>query len=85
MKRNVYYFTVNETLALEKQIGYLLTKGWRNSDVPFEQINNDDHIKAIIDRNIPFVMFDKISKLSKCSKIIIDDKSGFQCRSAFNW
>jgi LacI family transcriptional regulator len=49
------------------------------------RINNDDHIKAIIDRNIPFVMFDKISKLSKCSKIIIDDKSGFQCRSAFNW
>jgi LacI family transcriptional regulator len=36
--------------------------------------NNDDHIKAIIDRKIPFVMFDKISKLSKCSKIIIDDQ-----------
>jgi LacI family transcriptional regulator len=27
-------------------------------------------------------MFDKISKLSKCSKIIIDDQR--QCRSAFD-
>jgi LacI family transcriptional regulator len=36
--------------------------------------NNDDHIQQIVDRNIPFVMFDKISKLCKCSKVIIDDQ-----------
>jgi LacI family transcriptional regulator len=54
----------------------LINKGL-DSDVPFERINNDDHIKAIIDRNIPFVMFDKISKLSKCSKIIDDQKAAF--------
>jgi LacI family transcriptional regulator len=41
--------------------------------------NNDDHIKEIINRNIPFVMFDKINKLISCSKVIIDDQ-----KAAFN-
>jgi DNA-binding LacI/PurR family transcriptional regulator len=36
--------------------------------------SNNDHIQQIVDRNIPFVMFDKISKLCKCSKVIIDDQ-----------
>ena len=37
------------------------------------------HIKQVIDRGIPVVMFDKISKLIKSSKVIIDDQ-----KAAFN-
>jgi LacI family transcriptional regulator len=36
--------------------------------------NFDEHIKEIINRKIPFVMFDKISKLANCSKVLIDDQ-----------
>lgn len=37
------------------------------------------HLKQVIDRGIPIVMFDKISKLIKSSKVIIDDQ-----KAAFN-
>jgi len=37
------------------------------------------HIKQVIDRGVPIVMFDKISKLVKSSKVIIDDQ-----KAAFN-
>ena len=37
------------------------------------------HIKHVIDRGIPVVLFDKISKLIKSSKVIIDDQ-----KAAFN-
>jgi LacI family transcriptional regulator len=41
--------------------------------------NDDEHIKDIIRREIPFVMFDKISKLINCSKVIINDqKAAFE-------
>jgi LacI family transcriptional regulator len=36
--------------------------------------NDDEHLKAILDKNIPFVLIDKISKLINCSKVIIDDR-----------
>lgn len=36
--------------------------------------NDDDHLKTILDRNIPLVLIDKISKLIDCSKVIIDDR-----------
>ncbi len=41
--------------------------------------NDDDHLKEIIRRDVPFVMFDKISKLINCSKVIINDQ-----KAAFN-
>jgi LacI family transcriptional regulator len=71
----------NETLALEKkQVELLINKRVDGILMSLSnESNNDDHIKAIIDRKIPFVMFDKISKLSKCSKVIIDDQ-----KAAFN-
>jgi LacI family transcriptional regulator len=71
----------NETLALEKkQVDLLINKRVDGILMSLSnESNNDDHIKAIIDRNIPFVMFDKISKLSKCSKVVIDDQ-----KAAFN-
>jgi LacI family transcriptional regulator len=31
--------------------------------------NNDDHIQQIVDRNIPFVMFDKISNFANVRKL----------------
>jgi LacI family transcriptional regulator len=71
----------NETLALEKkQVELLINKRVDGILMSLSnESNNDDHIKEIIERNIPFVMFDKISKLSKCSKVIINDQ-----KAAFN-
>ncbi|MDG2433462.1 LacI family DNA-binding transcriptional regulator [Flavobacterium sp.] len=66
----------NESLALEKkQVELLINKRVDGILISLSnESNNDDHIKEIINRNIPFVMFDKISKLSKCSKVIINDQ-----------
>lgn len=66
----------NETLALEKkQVELLINKRVDGIIMSLSnESNNDDHIKEIINRKIPFVMFDKIAKLSKCSKVIIDDQ-----------
>ncbi|MDI6048569.1 LacI family DNA-binding transcriptional regulator [Flavobacterium sp. XS2P24] len=71
----------NETLALEKkQVELLINKRVDGIIMSLSnESNNDDHIKEIMNRNIPFVMFDKIAKLSKCSKVIIDDQ-----KAAFN-
>jgi LacI family transcriptional regulator len=41
--------------------------------------NDDHHLKEIVRREIPFVQFDKISKLIPSSKVIIDDqKAAFE-------
>lgn len=32
------------------------------------------HLKKVIDTKIPLVLFDKISKISKCSKVVINDR-----------
>ncbi|TDD78585.1 LacI family DNA-binding transcriptional regulator [Flavobacterium caseinilyticum] len=71
----------NETLALEKkQVELLINKRVDGIIMSLSnESNNDDHIKEIINRKIPFVMFDKIAKLSKCSKVIINDQ-----KAAFN-
>jgi LacI family transcriptional regulator len=71
----------NESLALEKkQVELLINKRVDGILMSLSnESNNDEHIKQIVDRNIPFVMFDKISKLCKCSKVIIDDQ-----KAAFN-
>ena len=41
--------------------------------------NDEEHIKEIIRKEIPFVQFDKISKLIPSSKVIINDQ-----KAAFN-
>ncbi len=66
----------NESLELEKkQVELLINKRVDGILMSLSNGSNyDDHIKEITDRNIPFVMFDKISKLCKCSKVIIDDQ-----------
>lgn len=66
----------NESLELEKkQVQLLINKRVDGIIMSLSNESNDDeHIKEIINRNIPFVMFDKISKVVPCSKVIIDDQ-----------
>ncbi|MEC5164322.1 LacI family transcriptional regulator [Flavobacterium sp. PL11] len=71
----------NESLVLEKkQVELLINKRVDGIIMSLSnESNHDDHIKEICSRNIPFVMFDKIAKLSNCSKVIINDQ-----KAAFN-
>ncbi|MGL5112009.1 MAG: LacI family DNA-binding transcriptional regulator, partial [Flavobacterium sp.] len=66
----------NESIELEKkQVALLLNKRVDGIIMSLSNESNfDEHIKDIINRNIPFVMFDKISKLANCSKVLIDDQ-----------
>ncbi|WP_395054589.1 LacI family DNA-binding transcriptional regulator [Flavobacterium sp.] len=70
-----------ESLALEiKQIELLLNKRVDGIIISLSNESNDDeHLRQILAREIPLVMFDKISKLIKCSKVIINDqKAAFE-------
>ena len=70
----------NESLELEKkQVDLLINKRVDGILISLSnESNNDSHIKEILNRKVPLVMFDKITKLAKCSKVVIDDqKAGF--------
>lgn len=71
----------NESLELEKkQVALLINKRVDGIIMSLSNESNDDeHIKEILRKEIPFVLFDKISKLIPCSKVIIDDQ-----KAAFN-
>jgi LacI family transcriptional regulator len=71
----------NESLELEKkQVELLMNKRVDGIIMSLSnESNNDEHIKEIIRKDVPFVMFDKISKLIPCSKVIINDQ-----KAAFN-
>ncbi len=64
----------------KKQLQLLVDK---NIDGILLSLSNEtirfDHIKQIINKGIPIVLYDKISKLINCSKVIIDDR-----KAAFN-
>ena len=67
----------NESYTLEKkQIELLLDK---NVDGILISLANDtavfDHLKQVIEKKTPLVMFDKIAKVVSCSKIIINDRA----------
>jgi LacI family transcriptional regulator len=66
----------NESLELEqKQVELLMNKRVDGIIMSLSnESNDDDHIKDIIRKEVPFVMFDKISKLIPCSKVIINDQ-----------
>ncbi|CAN1573934.1 PurR Transcriptional regulators [Flavobacteriaceae bacterium] len=66
----------NESLALEKkQVDLLINKRVDGILISLSnETNYDEHIQQIINRKIPLVMFDKISKLTPCSKVIINDQ-----------
>jgi LacI family transcriptional regulator len=67
----------NESEELEKkQIDLLLSK--RVDGILMSLSNNTknlDHLKKVIKNNTPLVLFDKISKLIDCSKVVIDDRN----------
>ena len=71
----------NESLELEKkQVELLLNKRVDGIIMSLSNDSNDEnHIKEIMRREIPFVQFDKISKLIKSSKVLINDqKAAFE-------
>jgi LacI family transcriptional regulator len=67
----------NESLELEKkQVELLINKRVDGIIMSLSNESNDDeHLKEIIRRKIPFVQFDKISKLIPSSKVIINDQN----------
>ncbi|WP_281309634.1 LacI family DNA-binding transcriptional regulator [Flavobacterium flavigenum] len=66
----------NESLELEKkQIALLINKRVDGIIMSLSNESNDDvHIKDILKKEIPFVQFDKISKLIPSSKVVINDQ-----------
>ena len=66
----------NESLELEKkQVALLINKRVDGIIMSLSnESNNDFHIKEILRKGIPFVQFDKISKLISSSKVIINDQ-----------
>lgn len=66
----------NESLEFEKkQVELLFNKRVDGILISLSNDSNDDHhLKKIITRGIPFVQFDKISKLIPSSKVIINDQ-----------
>lgn len=66
----------NESAELEKkQVELLINKRVDGIIMSLSNESNDDeHIKEILRREIPFVLFDKISKLINCSKVVINDQ-----------
>lgn len=66
----------SESKELEiKQVDLLMNKRVDGILLSLSNESNDDeHLKEIIRKDIPFVMFDKISKLINCSKVIINDQ-----------
>lgn len=66
----------NESLELEKkQVALLINKRVDGIVMSLSnESNDDDHIKEILQKGIPFVQFDKIAKLIRSSKVIINDQ-----------
>ena len=66
----------NESLELEiKQVELLFNKRVDGILMSLSNdSNDDDHLKSIVSRGLPFVQFDKISKLIPSSKVIINDQ-----------
>lgn len=66
----------NESYKLEKkQINLLISKRVDGIMISLASTTTDiSHLKEVKDLQIPLVMFDKISKLIDCSKIIINDR-----------
>ncbi|PIB33709.1 LacI family transcriptional regulator [Gaetbulibacter sp. 5U11] len=66
----------NESYDLErKQIELLLNKRVDGILISLANQTADyNHLNAVMSNNTPLVMFDKIAKLVKCSKVLIDDR-----------
>lgn len=78
----------NESIELEKkQVELLINKRVDGIILSLSnESNDDDHIKDIIRKEIPFVQFDKIAKLIPSSKVIINDqKAAFEATEHLIW
>jgi LacI family transcriptional regulator len=66
----------NESKELEKkQVELLINKRVDGILVSLaNETNSYEHINEILQNDIPLVMFDKIAKLVKCNKVIINDR-----------
>lgn len=66
----------NEDSELEKkQVDLLLNKGVDGIIISLSNKTKEfKHLQKIIDYNVPLVLFDKIAKIIKCSKVFIDDR-----------
>jgi len=66
----------NESYELEKkQINLLLSKRVDGILISLANETGDyKHLTEIIENDTPLVMFDKIAKIIRCSKVIIDDR-----------
>lgn len=66
----------NESEQLEKkQIDLLINKRVDGILLSLSNNTNDvKHLQNVIDKKIPLVLFDKISKLLDCSKVVINDR-----------
>lgn len=75
---NIITCVSNELLSKEENTLQLLSNGsvdgFIMSIAAETQIENKtDHITAIMDRNIPIVLFDRVADYIDCDKVIIDD------------
>jgi LacI family transcriptional regulator len=66
----------NEDYELEKkQVDLLISKGIDGILISLSnKTHKFDHLKKIINNNIPLILFDKIAKTVNCSKVLIDDR-----------
>lgn len=66
----------NESYELEKkQVDLLINKGVDGILMSLSnETKNIDHLKKIMNYGIPLILFDKISKTTNCSKVVIDDR-----------
>lgn len=57
-----------------KQLDALLQKNVDGVLLSFaDNTNNFKHVKSLLSNNVPLVLYDKISKLIDCNKVVIDD------------
>lgn len=72
----IFLMQSNENEALEKkQVDLLLSKGVDGIIISLTNKTRDfKHLQKIIDNNVSLILFDKIAKTIKCSKVLIDDR-----------
>jgi LacI family transcriptional regulator len=67
--------TEEDTQQEKKSIDFLLSKGVDGILISLSNNTRDfSHLEKVKNHDIPLVLFDKISKITKCSKVVINDQ-----------